>query len=732
MNVSEGKEKSLEEEEVKATPSTEKKEKEGERKNKGGGGGEKEDSDERSDGDKDADGNDDDHQIPKLSELWAFLENHPNHKNIAGVLKNVNLLNTPPTWNEEERKKTEKESLTKLLLSMRVEIIKLVRNHEQKYTVTIDYNEKKIICQLSLLDFVDGFRAKAETYEGGRMSPLLVEQCECLLTFLIECRSHVDVDCVINEIDDAFGSSDMMKLFLCLVEELVNWQKLEDDPIVKFSEASLVDLIKTLKFMKVFEDTRDKNVRGYCCILMFFMLTTDVYVENMRRASWVQALLKKRYYLESRVLLEKEGKISMRKFVKESIESELTLVQAILKDDRLRVDNELFDEIANVFGFVFNTGKVFHLMSKVFDEVYGVKYDENKKLKFLTDLLGKASVKCMDKANEKALAGKIDKKSTSCEIKRDANVVVITPLQRFKTFISEEKDEEMQYFWRFVLCTVGLRETFLSDQLLFDMTFCCRDLRVKKKEISAGTNAEERRKIKQLERKTDRMEDTWLKNAKNFYNLGHVNASIPPASDRAGRPVAFHLVNSVLSYVFSGTTNGGGGRKMKVKMEDEENIEKKKAKVPGDEEDELDVGEDDEEVEFLCEVIIIEDDEKEEEKQEQQQEEEKQEDREKKEERNEMCQEVARTLRYYYLIMFFPPQSKEKSDSTCVAHAMHGMRLIGILRLAIGETCQWGKGTKKGEQNMDVLVEFMKSMLDQMSNYYARIQAKLEGMKKRG
>jgi len=268
--------------------------------------------------------------------------------------------------------------------------------------------------------------------------------------------------------------------------------------------------------------------------------------------------------------------------------------------------------------------------------------------------------------------------------------------------------------------------------LLFDMTFCCRDLRVKKKEISAGTNAEERRKIKQLERKTDRMEDTWLKNAKNFYNLGHVNASIPPASDRAGRPVAFHLDKSVLSYVFSGTTNGGGGRKMKVKMEDEENIEKKKAKVPGDEEDKLDVGEDDEEVEFLCEVIIIEDDEKEEEKQEQQQEEEKQEDREKKEERNEMCQEVARTQRYYYLIMFFPPQSKEKSDSTCVAHAMHGMRLIGILRLAIGETCQWGKGTKKGEQNMDVLVEFMKSMLDQMSNYYARIQAKLEGMKKRG
>jgi len=735
MNVSEGKEKSLEEEEVKAAPGTKKKEKEGERKNKGGGEEEEEDSGERSDSDKDADGNDDDDQIPKLSDLWSFVEKNPNHESFAGVLKRVNLFNTPPTWNEEERKKTEKESLTKLLFSMRVEIQTHAGNRVQKYTVTFVYNKNRQNFELSLLDFVDEFLTKAESYKGGRMSPLLVEQCECLLTFLIECRSHVDVDCVINEIDDAFGSADMMKLFLCLMEELVDWQKREDDPIVKFSEESLVDLIKTLKFMKVFEDTRDANVRRYCCILMFLTLTTDVYVENMRRASWVQALLKKRDYLERRVLLEKEGKISMRKFVKESIESELTLLKAILSDDRLRVDNKLFDKIANVFGFVFNTGKVFHLMSKVFDEVYRDKYDENKKLKFLTDLLGKVSVKCMDKANEKALAGNIDKKSTSCKIKRDANVVVITPLQNFETFISEEKDEEMQYFWMFVLCTVGLCETFLSDQLAFDTAFSCRDLRVKKKEISAGTNAEERRKIKQRERKTDRTEDTWLKNAKYFYNLGHVNASTPPASDRAGRPVAFHLDNSV-PYVFSENTNGGGGRnedaKMEVKTEVKKNIEAKEAEVPGDEEDELDDGED-EEVEFLREVIIIEDDEEEEEEQEQRQEEEKQEDREKKEERNEECQEVARTQRYYYLLMFFSPQSKEEgSGSTCVAHAMHGMRLIGILRLAIGETCQWGNGTKKGQQNMLVLVEFMKSMLEQMSNYYARIQAKLEGVKKRG
>jgi len=33
---------------------------------------------------------------------------------------------------------------------------------------------------------------------------------------------------------------------------------------------------------------------------------------------------------------------------------------------------------------------------------------------------------------------------------------------------------------------------------------------------------------------------------------------------------------------------------------------------------------------------------------------------------------------------------------------------------------------------MRVLVEFMKSMLEQMSNYYARIQAKLKDKKKRG
>jgi len=264
MNVSEGKEKSLEEEEVKAAPGTKKKEKEGERKNKGGGEEEEEDSGERSDSDKDADGNDDDDQIPKLSDLWSFVEKNPNHESFAGVLKRVNLFNTPPTWNEEERKKTEKESLTKLLFSMRVEIQTHAGNRVQKYTVTFVYNKNRQNFELSLLDFVDEFLTKAESYKGGRMSPLLVEQCECLLTFLIECRSHVDVDCVINEIDDAFGSADMMKLFLCLMEELVDWQKREDDPIVKFSEESLVDLIKTLKFMKVLLHPHVFNAHDGC------------------------------------------------------------------------------------------------------------------------------------------------------------------------------------------------------------------------------------------------------------------------------------------------------------------------------------------------------------------------------------------------------------------------------------------------------------------------------------
>jgi hypothetical protein len=717
MDVNENKEKSLDEEQVKATtPVTETKIKEEKRRNEGGEEKEEEE-------DQDARKRDEEvvHPSPKMQDIWNFVENNSDHKSFVGVRKSVNLEKNGPKWNEEARREAEKESFKNLLLTMRDKIKEFVVNHAVEHTVTFfDHNEIEITSQLSLLKFVDRFLEKVEAYEGGRMSPLLVEQCESFLNFLIECRSYVDVDCVINVIDDTFGSAEMMKLFLTMMQELVDWQ---DRKVlnVKFSEENTRNLKEALGFMKVFEDTGDEKVRKYCCILMFFILTTDVYVENMRRASWLQALQKKSIYLENK------RKGSMRKSEKKLLRRELDLLGAILRDTRLCGNKVLFDEIANVIGFVFNTGKVFHLMSKAFDEVYKNEYSEDEKLKFFTNLLKKVSFKCMDKANEKALAGNIDKTSTSCKIKRNANVVVITPLHKFKTFISDEEDKEMQYFWRFVLCTVGPRETFLSDQLAFDMAFSCRDLRVKQKETNAGNNAKERREMKKRERKTARAEEMWLKNAKNFYNLGHVNASTPPASgsNRPGHPVAFHL-NYFVPYVFSGTEMG-------VKKEAKNTEEKEtegRAEVVNKEEEEEDKEEEeedkDDDVEFLYEVIIIGDDEEEEVKEEVE-EEGKEGDREKKEERNEECEEVARTQRHYYLTMFFSPQLKE--NSICVAHAMHGMRLIGILRCANGGTLEWGKGTRKGQQNEEVLVQFMKSMLGQMSDYYARIQNKFEEAK---
>ena len=676
---------------VNVTPDTEKKKKE-EIPRKKEEEEEEEHSDEGKDDKEDADGSEGG-TSPKMKDLWDAFKKH--EILYAGVTKSVNLENSPPRWDEVKRKADEKESLETLLSSMRIEIITLVVTHEQTHNVTFFYGNKEESFKLSLPDFVDEFLEKVKAYgsDRGRMSPLLVEQCKCFLTFLIECRSHVDFNCEINEIDDSFGSPDMMKVFLSLMEELVN----DPSPIVVFSEESTIELMKALEFMKVFKDTRDSNARKYCCILMFLMLTTDAYIENMRRASWVQALKKKREYLERRVRLAQEGKISMRVFVHNSIQSELLLLTAILKDDRLRDNNNLFDKIANVFGFVFNTGKVFHLMSKVFDVVYEGKCTEDEKLQFFTKLLDKVSVKCMDKANEKALAGNIDSNSTSCEIKRNANVLVVTSLEKFKTIISEEKDEDAKCFWSFVLCTVGQRETFLSDQLLFDIPFSCRGLRVEKKEMyTPGINAEERRAIERRNRETDRGQDMWLKNAKFFFNLGHVNASIPSASDRPGRPLAFYLDNDV-SYVFS------------KDIEEEET---------------------DKEVEILFEVveevIIIGDEEEEQ----QLKEEVRVEDLEKKEERNEECEEVARTQRYYYLLMFFLSQLEENGGSTYVAHAMHGMRVIGILRSAFGETVKWGNQTKHGEQTFEYLQTFMKRMLDQMSEYYARIQTKLEEMRK--
>jgi len=80
--------------------------------------------------------------------------------------------------------------------------------------------------------------------------------------------------------------------------------------------------------------------------------------------------------------------------------------------------------------------------------------------------------------------------------------------------------------------------------------------------------------------------------------------------------------------------------------------------------------------------------------------------------------------------MFFLSQLEENGGSTYVAHAMHGMRVIGILRSAFGETVKWGNQTKHGEQTFEYLQTFMKRMLDQMSEYYARIQTKLEEMRK--
>ena len=686
---------------VNVTPDTENKKKEEIRRNKREEE-EEEHSDEGKDDKEDADGSEGG-TSPKMKVLWDEFKKH--EKEYAGVTKSVNLENSPPRWDEGKRKKDEKESLETLLSSMRIEIITLVVNHKQTHTVTFFYGEKWESFKLSLPDFVDEFLKKVNDYgsDRGRMSPLLVEQCKCFLTFLIECRSHVDFNCEINEIDDSFGSPDMMKLFLSLMEELVT----DPSPIVVFSKESTVELMKAFEFMKVFKDTRDSNARKYCCILMFLMLTTDAYIENMRRASWVQALKKKRDYLERRVQLAAEGKISMRVFVQNSIRSELRLLRAILKDVRLRDNNNLFDKIANVFGFVFNTGKVFHLMSKVFDVAYKGKCTEDEKLQFFTNLLDKVSVKCMDKANEKALAGNIDSNSTSCEIKRNANVLVVTSLEKFKTIISEEKDEDAKCFWSFVLCTVGQRETFLSDQLLFDIPFSCRGLRVEKKEMyTPNINAEKRRAIELRNRETDRRQDMWLKNAKNFFNSGHVNASFPSASDRPGRPLAFYLDNDV-SYVFSDS-------EMEVKTETQD----------------IEEEETDEEVEILFEVVeevIIIDDEEEEQ---QRKEEVRVEDLEKKEERNEECEEVARTQRYHYLLMFFLSQLEENGGSTYVAHAMHGMRVIGIQRSAFGETVEWGNQTKHGEQTFEYLKTFMKRMLDQMSEYYARIQTKLRELRK--
>ena len=161
--------------------------------------------------------------------------------------------------------------------------------------------------------------------------------------------------------------------------------------MVKFSDESTKDLMKAFEFMKMFEKTDDANVSKYCCILMYLMLTTNVYVKNMRMANWVRALFTKIKYLTKKLQQETNEATTSRPVIA-SISSELELLMELLKDiikdDRLRNNNEWFDEIATVFGFVFNTPKVFHMISKAYDGVY--KNDDkmmDAKVNFLTKLL---------------------------------------------------------------------------------------------------------------------------------------------------------------------------------------------------------------------------------------------------------------------------------------------------------------------------------------------------------
>jgi len=493
MDVDEDKKKSLDEEQVKATtPVTATKEKEEKIKDEGGEeegqkATEEEEKKKKREGEVKGE---EEAGVSMMKNVFNYVQ--LNTSQFPFLIKQTNLEKNGPTWNEKARRESEKESLKNLLLTMCDKIKEFVVNHAVEHAFTFfDHNKNEITRELSLLKFVDRFLKKVEAYKGGRMSPLLVEQCESFLNFLIESRSHVDVKCVINEIDDTFGSAEMMKLFLTMMQELVDGQDREE-VIVKFSEESTRNLKEALGFMKVFKDTGDEKVRKYCCILMFFILTTDVYVENMRRASWVEALFKKIAYLGKHLKKEAErierGSKNSRAIsqpVIDSMKSELELLEAVRKDERLRNDKGWFDEIANVIGFVFNTAKVFHLISKAYDKVYK-DHEEKAKVDFLTKLLDKVSEKYMDKGNEKALAGNTSESSTGSDFIRDANVAVIMPLDKFDTCCSDENDEQIKYFWKIVRLSVSPMETFLSDQLLFDITYCCRDLRVKQKEKRAS------------------------------------------------------------------------------------------------------------------------------------------------------------------------------------------------------------------------------------------------------
>ena len=103
----------------------------------------------------------------------------------------------------------------------------------------------------------------------------------------------------------------MMNLLLTMMQELVVKEEAREETdavkisnVVKFSDKNTKDLMKAFEFMKMFEKTDDANVSKYCCILMYLMLTTNVYDKNMRRANWVRALFTKIKYLTKKLQQE--------------------------------------------------------------------------------------------------------------------------------------------------------------------------------------------------------------------------------------------------------------------------------------------------------------------------------------------------------------------------------------------------------------------------------------------
>ena len=558
------------------------------------------------------------------------------------LVKQRNLLNYPPERNEKLRAGLERVTLNNLLFTIKGKIETLVVKSNAVYTVNVKYNGKEETFKLSLPDFVDEFLKKVDDYEpDALMSVLLVEQSECFLKILIERQPRASVKCPIDAIDDSFGSPEMMNLLLTMMQELVVKEEAREETdvvkisnVVKFSDKNTKDLMKAFEFMKMFEKTDDANVSKYCCILMYLMLTTNVYDKNMRRANWVRALFTKIKYLtkklqqETNKLQQETDEATTSRPVIASISSELELLKDIIKDDRLRNNNEWFDRIATAFGFVFNTSKVFHMISKAYDGVYE-NDDEMMKAKvdFLAKLLDKVSAKYMDEGNEKALAGNVDSKSTSYHFRRDSNAVVMMPLGKFRDCLSDKDDDRIGFFWKFVLSTVGPMETFVSDLLSFDIAFCCRDLRVKEK----GRDA-------------TRREEIWLKIKSILFNLGHVNVSYPLASgsNRPGNPMVYHL-NTFLPPVFDFAEETGENVTIYCDIDDDD-------------------------------VITIEDEIEEGEEEEAEREEEKEEEEEeRKEERNAACEEIAATESYYYKKAFVEQRSENNSCVFCISHAMHGM-----------------------------------------------------------